>query len=155
MSAARSTWLCAAALVAAVALTMGQAVTTGVLDLYGIYPSGDPARLKAAHALAQYLTGSKVAQEVPGYQLAPGLRRGLLVEAVPPDWLVRCRRLRASALHADHRHLDPACVTAAREAGLWVVTYTVNDPGRAATLFEWGVDCVITDRPDIVRPPRR
>lgn len=88
-------------------------------------------------------------------KLAPGLRRGLLVDAVPPDWLVRCRRLRASALHADHRHLDAACVAAAREAGLWVVTYTVNDPGRADTLFNWGVDCVISDRPDIVRPPRR
>ena len=86
--------------------------------------------------------------------LAPGLRRGLLVGAVPSDWLARCRRLRAAALHADHRHLDAGCVAAAREAGLWVVTYTVNDPGRADTLFQWGVDCVITDRPDIVRASR-
>jgi glycerophosphoryl diester phosphodiesterase len=31
------------------------------------------------------------------------------------------------------------------------VTYTVNEPERARELFEWGVDCVITDRPDLVR----
>ncbi|AYH42374.1 glycerophosphodiester phosphodiesterase [Azoarcus sp. DN11] len=85
--------------------------------------------------------------------VAPALRRGLLVGAVPADWLARCRRLRAAALHVDHRHLDADRIAAVREAGLWVVTYTVNDPERAARLFEWGVDCVITDRPDVVRPP--
>lgn len=86
--------------------------------------------------------------------IAPGLRRGLLVGAVPADWRERCRRLGAAALHVDHRHLDAECVAEVRNAGLWVVAYTVNDPVRAETLFAWGVDCVITDRPDIVRRPR-
>lgn len=85
--------------------------------------------------------------------LAPGLRRGLLVDAIPRDWLARCRRLGACALHVNHRHLDRADVAAVRGVGLWVVTYTVNEPGRAAELFAWGVDCVITDRPDRVRAP--
>jgi len=82
--------------------------------------------------------------------LAPELHRGLLVGAIPKDWLMRCRRLDAVALHVDHRHLDRTSIAAVRDAGLWVVTYTVNDPVRARRLFEWGVDCVITDRPDIV-----
>lgn len=86
--------------------------------------------------------------------LAPELRRGLLVGAIPKDWLERCRRLGAVALHVAHKRLDRANVAEVRDAGLWVVTYTVNDPLRASTLFEWGVDCVITDRPDIVRSLR-
>lgn len=87
--------------------------------------------------------------------VAPGLRRGLLVGAMPCDWLLRCRALGAVSLHVDQRHLDQASVAAVREAGLWLATYTVNDPQRARSLFEWGVDCIITDRPDIVRPPRQ
>lgn len=106
----------------------------------------------AAPATVLLSSFSERALEVAA-SLAPGLRRGLLVGVVPADWLARCRRLRAAALHVDHRQLDADCVAAVREAGLWVVTYTVNEPERAATLFGWGVDCVITDRPDIVRPP--
>lgn len=84
--------------------------------------------------------------------VAPDLRRGLLVSAIPRDWLLRCRRVGAVALHVGHKHLDRVTVAALRDAGLWVVSYTVNDPRRARVLFEWGVDCVITDRPDVVRP---
>ncbi|MCK0509135.1 glycerophosphodiester phosphodiesterase [Aromatoleum anaerobium] len=84
-------------------------------------------------------------------ELAAHLPRGLLVERVPPDWLQRCRRVGAAALHAHARYLDRATVIEARGAGLWVATYTVNDPGHAQTLFDWGVDCIITDRPDAVR----
>jgi len=86
--------------------------------------------------------------------LAPELPRGLLVSAIPRDWLMRCRRLGVVALHVGHKHLDRANVAKVRDAGLGVVTYTVNDPLRARTLFDWGVDCVITDRPDLVRSLR-
>lgn len=84
---------------------------------------------------------------------APQLPRGLLVEAVPDDWRARCERLGAVSLHVEVAHLEPATVAAVRAAGLWVATYTVNDAARAAMLFDWGVDCVITDRPDLVGPP--
>jgi len=83
--------------------------------------------------------------------LAPELPRGLLVEAVPEDWAERCRRLGAVSLHADARRFNQETVAAVRQAGLRMVCYTVNDPLRAQMLDEWGVDCVITDRPDIVR----
>lgn len=100
---------------------------------------------------------SELALEVAA-ELAAHLPRGLLVGRIPPDWLQRCRRVGAAALHADARYLDQPTVIEVHEAGLWVATYTVNDPGRAQTLFDWGVDCVITDRPDVVRaslPQRR
>ncbi|CAI08682.1 glycerophosphodiester phosphodiesterase [Aromatoleum aromaticum] len=108
--------------------------------------------LWAGAAVAPLLSSfSELALEVAA-QLAPHLPRGLLVDRVPPDWLQRCRRVGAAALHADARYLDRPTVIEAREAGLWVATYTVNDPARAQTLFDWGVDCVITDWPGVVRP---
>lgn len=87
--------------------------------------------------------------------LAPEFRRGLLVEAVPADWSLRCARLGASALHVDHRELTHGLVSDVRAAGLWVVAYTVNTHERAGELVGWGVDCVITDRPDLVRKAHR
>lgn len=83
--------------------------------------------------------------------IAPQLPRGLLVETIPADWLARCRRLGAVALHVEVSQITPAWVQAIHAEGLWVVVYTENDPERAQQQFGWGVDCVITDRPDSVR----
>ena len=49
-----------------------------------------------------------------------------LVEALPADWLARCRDLGCAAIDASHRHLDRAAVDAAHTAGLAVATWTVN-----------------------------
>lgn len=111
------------------------------------------ARLWAGVSVPPVLSSFSERALAVAAQEAPQLPRGLLVEAVPPDWRERCRRLGAVALHARSSALDRATVAAVREAGLWVATYTVNDPAHAAMLFEWGVDCVITDRPDLVREP--
>lgn len=83
--------------------------------------------------------------------VAPTLPRGLLVEAFPRDWRKRCARLGVVALHAGSGGLTQDAARAVREAGLWLVAYTVNDPVRAQVLFDWGVDCVITDRPDLIQ----
>ena len=44
-------------------------------------------------------------------------------------------------------------MTAADEAGLEVVPWTVNEPEDMERLMELGVDGIITDRPDL-RPVR-
>lgn len=84
-------------------------------------------------------------------EVAPHLPRGLLVEEVPADWRVRCRRLGVVALHVEVSQVTAALVQAVHAAGLWLVTYTENDPAHALQLLDLGVDCVITDRPDMVR----
>lgn len=75
---------------------------------------------------------------------------GLLVDKIPPDWRERCESLGAVALHADSRYLDSQIVQQARAAGLWLAVYTENDLQHATALWSWGVDCVITDRPDLL-----
>lgn len=86
-------------------------------------------------------------------RVAPALPRGLLVDRVPDDWLDRCAALDVTSLHVNAARLARHVVTRAHDAGLAVAVYTVNDPQRARTFFDWGVSGVITDRPDIVRPP--
>jgi glycerophosphoryl diester phosphodiesterase len=79
---------------------------------------------------------------------APGLPRGLLVEALPDDWPERCRRVDACSLHVHTDFATRARIDAMHAAGLAVVLYTENDPRRARRRLEWGADSIVTDRPD-------
>jgi len=83
---------------------------------------------------------------------APELGRALLLEKIPPDWRARLERLDCIAIDPDYQELDAALVRAARDAGYRVLTYTPNEPNVIARLLDWGVDTVITDAIDAVRP---
>jgi glycerophosphoryl diester phosphodiesterase len=83
---------------------------------------------------------------------APELQRALLLEKVPKDWRERMLRLDCVALDSDYRELTAELVAAVHDAGHKVITYTPNDPKGVARLFGWGVDVVITDAVDVVRP---
>jgi len=78
-------------------------------------------------------------------EAVPALPRALLVAAPPHDWRDKIARLKCRAICADYRHLTAAFVADAHAEGVAVGAYTVNDPGRAVTLFEWGVEAIITD----------
>ncbi len=64
---------------------LNQVITTGAFGMYGVYQAADEAELAAAHEFARYITGSQVALDVPGYQLAPSLRRSNESYATTPS----------------------------------------------------------------------
>jgi glycerophosphoryl diester phosphodiesterase len=47
--------------------------------------------------------------------------------------------------------LDPQKIKEAQSLGLRVVVWTVNDPAVMSRMLDWGVDGLITDRPDLAR----
>jgi glycerophosphoryl diester phosphodiesterase len=51
----------------------------------------------------------------------------------------------------EHNELNPDLVAEAHALGIQVVTWTVNRAEDMARLITWGVDGLITDRPDIAR----
>ena len=82
----------------------------------------------------------------------PELQRALLVDEIPQDWPARLSRLECVALDADYKVLTAEIVRRARDSGYKVMTYTANEPQIVARLLGWGVDVVITDAVDVVRP---
>lgn len=64
---------------------LGKIVTTGGFGLYSVYNTDNAEKLKASHKFAKYITGSQVAKDVPGYQLAPSLRRSNTSYATSPN----------------------------------------------------------------------
>ena len=90
------------------------------------------------------LAALEVARDV-----APEIRRGVLFEAPPRDWLAEVQRLRAISLHCDANLLRDEVLTEARAHDIPVLCYTVNTPKQAEMLFSRGVSGLFTDRLDL------
>jgi len=80
---------------------------------------------------------------------APAIRRGVLFEAPPADWLVELRRLQAISLHCDADLLRDEVLAEARAHDIPVLCYTVNTEKQAKMLFARGVSALFTDRLDL------
>jgi glycerophosphoryl diester phosphodiesterase len=82
---------------------------------------------------------------------APEIPRGMLFQAIPRNWRSLVDRFSCATVHAAHERLHPAVVSEIREAGYPLLAYTVNDPERAQTLFDWGVTSVFSDAPQCLQ----
>jgi len=65
--------------------SMNKLVTNGAFGLFAVVDVADADVEAAAHKFANYLTGSQVAKDVEGWQLAPGLRRSNTSYGTTPD----------------------------------------------------------------------
>jgi glycerophosphoryl diester phosphodiesterase len=72
-----------------------------------------------------------------GLLVAPGLSA--------KDALVEARRLRCSTLNVFHSQVTADLVALARDQGIGVVAWTVNEPAQVASMLEAGVEAVISD----------
>ncbi|MGC5905810.1 glycerophosphodiester phosphodiesterase [Providencia stuartii] len=89
---------------------------------------------------------------ISAQQYAPELPRGLLLDEWRDDWQTLTTQLDCVSIHLDHTLLDEKRVKLLKEAGLYILVYTVNDPARASRLLNWGVDAICTDAIDIIGP---
>jgi glycerophosphoryl diester phosphodiesterase len=85
-------------------------------------------------------------------EAAPELPRGALTGSIPPDWEHWMHKRGCVSLHCDYRMLQRQQARAVRGAGCWLLCYTINDPAIVRVLFDWGVDAIVTDRPDLIAP---
>jgi len=86
---------------------------------------------------------------------APELPRGLLVWEQTADWADTAATLGCRTVHCAHQHLTSAWAAEIKRSGYGLAVYTINDPGRAREVRNWGADSIITDRPDAIRAALR
>ena len=55
-------------------------------------------------------------------------------------------------IHTGVRIVTPEFIARAHRAGVAVTVWTVNQEDDMRRLLDWGVDCLITDRPDVAVP---
>lgn len=84
--------------------------------------------------------------------MAPDFSRALLMDEPLQNWEDLADYLDVAAINING--MDPTLtregVEAYIDAGRAVCAYTINDAMRARTLFNWGVDAVFTDVPDVI-----
>ncbi|BDB24669.1 glycerophosphoryl diester phosphodiesterase [Cupriavidus sp. TA19] len=112
----------------------------------------DAVALWAGAAVPPLLSSFSEEALAAAARVAPALPRALLLDKLPGDWLERLRRLGCVALDTNYRELDEGVIAAAHAAGYRVLSYTVNDPAKAAQLLGWGLDGLITDAVDQIEP---
>jgi glycerophosphoryl diester phosphodiesterase len=89
----------------------------------------------------------KIAPEIPTAYLTPGGFQPRDHGSVPK----MIKAAGGSHWSANFRDLDAQKVKEAQALGLKVLAWTVNDPAQMARMLDFGIDGLITDRPDLAR----
>jgi len=87
---------------------------------------------------------------VAAQRVAPHWPRGFVTDIWQDDWRQVVQDTACSTIHVGARALDEASIKQARELGLAVLAYVVDDPEQAHHLWRWGVASVFSDRPDLL-----
>ena len=80
--------------------------------------------------------------------LQPDWPRALIAFKIETDWQTALDALGCQAFHVYHKVLDWEKIALIKASGRQLATFTVNERRRARDLYDWGVDCVISDAPD-------
>jgi glycerophosphoryl diester phosphodiesterase len=84
-------------------------------------------------------------------ELSPDLPRAHLFSRPPrAEDLRRAARLGCAWVIGEDTTWTAARLEKVHRAGFRTGAYTVNDPARAVQLLEWGLECFITDRRDVL-----
>jgi len=82
--------------------------------------------------------------------IVPEMPIGLLYHEWKTNWLKSARDLNPVSVHLNRRVISKARVQEIKQHGYKVCAYTVNRKNHANKLFNWGVDTIFSDYPDLL-----
>ena len=105
------------------------------------WPSARPWPLLSSFSPLSLGVARDIGRDVP---------RGLLIWEYTTEWASVADDLGCVSIHCADQHLNREWAAGIRRADYALAVYTVNDPDRAVELATWGVQCLISDRPDVI-----
>jgi glycerophosphoryl diester phosphodiesterase len=99
---------------------------------------------------APLLSSFKDASLLAASQAAPEFARALLIGALADDWRARAEAVAAAGINTNGKLLTAPRAVEVLKAGYALSVYTINDGDVARALAGMGVDCIITDAPDVI-----
>jgi glycerophosphoryl diester phosphodiesterase len=96
------------------------------------------------------LSSFKDASLAAAHQAGPEFHRALLIDELGDDWASRAKAVEAMGVNTNGKKLTAVRASQVKQAGYALSVYTINDPAQARALVAMGVDCVITDAPDVI-----
>ncbi|MFI4999322.1 MAG: glycerophosphodiester phosphodiesterase family protein [Reyranellales bacterium] len=112
-----------------------------VATLRRCWPAALPAPLLSSFKRAS-LAAAKAA--------APEFARAILLGEIERNWRARAEEVGAVGVNTDGTKLTAPRAVEIRKAGYALSVYTINDSDIARVLVAMGVDCIITDAPDVI-----
>jgi glycerophosphoryl diester phosphodiesterase len=103
-----------------------------------------------SHLPQPLLSSFKDASLAAAYQAAPEFTRALLIGRLADDWRQRAEAVAAAGINTDGKRLTAVRAVEIRRAGYALGVYTIDDGDVARALIGMGVDCIITDAPDVI-----
>jgi glycerophosphoryl diester phosphodiesterase len=110
----------------------------------------DGREIETAVATVALLSSFKDACLAAAREHAPEFLRALLIDELADDWRPRAEAVAATGVNTNGARLAPGRAREIKQAGYALAAYTINDPGLARSLVAVGVDCIITDAPDVI-----
>jgi glycerophosphoryl diester phosphodiesterase len=83
-------------------------------------------------------------------EAAPEFARAILLDELKDDWRSRADAVGAAGVNTNGEKLAAGRAHEVKQAGFALSVYTIDDPALAKALVLMGVDCVITDMPDVI-----
>jgi glycerophosphoryl diester phosphodiesterase len=83
-------------------------------------------------------------------QAAPEFDRAILLGEIRDDWRARAEAVGAKGVNTNGHKLTAPRAVEIRKAGYVLSVYTINDGDVARALAGMGVQCVISDAPDVI-----
>ena len=110
------------------------------------------ARIWQGSATPPLISSFRRAALISARKAAPDIPLGWLVDRIAPGWQRQMTELGCVSLHCNQAHLTEAQAREVKDAGYWLLCWTVNDQATADRLFAWGVEAIFTDRIDLLAP---
>jgi glycerophosphoryl diester phosphodiesterase len=107
-------------------------------------------RLWPAALPAPLLSSFKDPSLATALEAAPEFVRALLIDEVKDDWRGRAEAVSAAGINTNGKRLTAVRAVEIRKAGYVLSVYTINDGDVARALVGMGVQCVISDAPDVI-----
>jgi glycerophosphoryl diester phosphodiesterase len=83
-------------------------------------------------------------------EAAPEFARAILLDELNDDWRVKADAVGAVGVNTDGEKLTPSRAREVKQAGFALSVYTIDVAAQARALVAMGVDCIITDMPDVI-----
>lgn len=107
-------------------------------------------RLWPASLPAPLLSSFKDPSLATAREAAPEFARALLIDELKDDWRGRAEAVSAAGINTNGKRLTAVRAVEIRKAGYVLSVYTINDGDVARALVGMGVQCVISDAPDVI-----
>ena len=103
-----------------------------------------------SHLPQPLLSSFQDASLAVAHAAAPEFARALLIRELADDWRPRAEAVAAAGINTNGKRLTAVRAVEIRKAGYALGVYTINDGDVAKALVGMGVDCIITDAPDVI-----